>query len=196
MPIPPFNVDGVLPPYVGPSGPGGAHEHLSPYSVTAPEVESKLGWTENRRTILRGWLRHRARLRSLGFDRGFQWCNGSFVEQKEPQDLDGVRFLHRPLDIRTGNQLAAMIEANKQVFDRTPVKAQFKLDTFLIDLDGGPESIVKVTRYFLGLFSHRRGDDVWKGMFQVRLEDVEGDAAALAKLGTTPSVAVDNGENP
>ena len=196
MSIPPFNVDGVLPPYVGPSGPGGAHEHLSPYSVTAPDVVSTLGWTENRRTILRGWLRHRAKLPSLGFDRGFQWCNGSFVEDKEPQDLDVVCFLYRPHDIRTGDQLSAMIRENKQVFDRTMVKAQFKLDIFLIDLNGTPESIVSVTRYFMGLFSHRRGDEVWKGMLQIRLEDAEGDDAALAKLGTTPSVTVDDGGNP
>lgn len=96
MPIPAFTIDGVLPPYVGPAGPAGAVEDLSPYTVTAIEVVTTLGFTDEHRAILLGWLRHRAALRAIGFDRGFQWLDGSFVEQKEPRDLDVVAFLYRP----------------------------------------------------------------------------------------------------
>ena len=66
MPIPAFTIDGVLPPYVGPNGLGGASEDLSPYAVTAMEVVTTLALTEQRTGILRGWLRHRAALVWVG----------------------------------------------------------------------------------------------------------------------------------
>ena len=34
MPVPAFTIDGVLPPFVGPTGPGGASSDMSPYEVT------------------------------------------------------------------------------------------------------------------------------------------------------------------
>jgi hypothetical protein len=61
------------------------------------------------------------------------------------------------------------------------------LDAFFIDLNASPESIVNVSRYFLGLFSHRRVDGLWKGMLQVRLENVADDAAAAAALAPAPT---------
>ena len=46
------------------------------------------------KTILRGWLLHRAALRAVGFDRGFQWLDGRFVEDKVLKDLDVVSFTY------------------------------------------------------------------------------------------------------
>jgi hypothetical protein len=54
MPIAQFTIDGVLPPYVGPQGPGGAAEDMSPYGVTAFEVVTTLGSSDERKSILRG----------------------------------------------------------------------------------------------------------------------------------------------
>jgi len=195
MPIPAFTIDGVLPPYVGPDGPGGAPEDLSPYVVTAVEVVSTLARTEPRKEILRQWLRHRAALRTIGFDRGFQWLDGSFVESKDPRDLDVVTFLYRPPGIRDRNDLAKLLRANLNLFGHAQVKATYSLDFFPVDLDGSAEALVNLTRYWLGLFSHRRGDDLWKGMLQVRMEDVADDAAAIAVLGSgaTPTLG---GTNP
>ena len=67
---------------------------LSPYVVTALEVVTSLGTSEARKTILRGWLLHRATLRAVGLDRGFQWLDGSFVEDKVLKDLDVVSFTY------------------------------------------------------------------------------------------------------
>lgn len=167
---------------MGPNGPGGAAEDLSPYAVTATEVAATLAHSDERRAILRGWLLHRAELRAIGFDRGFQWLDGSFVEQKVPRDLDVVTFLYRPPGIRDATMLAGLMRANLNLFGRAQVKAGFSLDFFAVDLNGSPEALVSVTRYWLGLFSHRRGDDLWKGMLQVRLEDEDDDRAALAAL--------------
>jgi hypothetical protein len=193
MPLPAFNIDGILPPFVGPDGPGGAPEDLSPYVVTALEVVTSLGTTEGRKTILRGWLLHRAALRAAGFVRGFQWLDGSFVEDKVPKDLDIVSFTYRPPSIRDRIALARHLLANVHIFGRPQVKAMFHLDFFPIDLDGSTEAIVNLTRYWVGLFSHRRDDHLWKGMLQVRLEDVADDKAALAFLGPEPAASIATG---
>lgn len=193
MPIPPFTIDGVLPPYVGPDGPGGAAEDMSPYSATALEVVATLGVSAQRKAILLGWLRHRAALRAVGFERGFQWLDGSFVESKEPRDLDVVSFLYRPPGIVDPSQLLMVMRTNGNLFVRNLVKAEVRLDAFPVDLDGSPEALVSSARYFLGLFSHRRGDDVWKGVLQVRLEDAADDTAALEALGVELGPANDEG---
>jgi hypothetical protein len=186
MPIPAFSIDGVLPPYVGPGGPGGALQDMTPYGVTAVEVVSTLGTSPKRRTILSHWLDHRAALRGLGFRYGFQWLDGSFVEEKEPNDLDIVTFVFRPATVLGHADLGALIGANPQLFDRLQVKTRYMLDAFFIDLDASPESVVNVSRYWLGLFSHRRVDGLWKGMLQVRLENVADDLAAAASLAPAP----------
>ena len=118
MPIPAFTIDGVLPPFVGPLGPGGAPEDMSPYLVTALEVVSTFGTTPERKAILLGWLNHRASMRAAGIVRGFQWLDGSFVEDKQPRDLDVVTFLYRPASILDRNAFAAWIRANPDLFIR------------------------------------------------------------------------------
>jgi hypothetical protein len=197
MPIPAFTLNGTLPPYVGPDGPGGTSEDLSPYAVTAMEVVTTLGHTEQRKKILLSWLRHRAALKKIGFHRGFQWLDGSFVEDKNPQDLDVVTFLHRPQGAQDRFELNKLLQKNLHLFGRVEVKSGYMLDFFPIDLDGSAETLVNLTRYWLALFSHRRGDDLWKGMLQVRLEDLSDSTAALAALGPDPAaVASGAGANP
>ena len=186
MPIPPFSIDGVLPPFVGSSGPGGSSRDMTPYVVTAVEVVSTLATSTMRGSILSHCLNHRAALRALGFQRGFQWLDGSFVEDKDPNDLDVVTFLFRPATVAGPAELRALMGANAQLFERAQVKARYMLDAFFIDLNGSPETIVNFSRYLLGLFSHRRVDGLWKGMLQVRLENVADDLAATAALAPAP----------
>jgi hypothetical protein len=159
---------------------------MSPYVVSAVEVVSTLGATAKRQTILNHWLGHRAALRALGFQRGFQWLDGSFVEDKDPNDLDVVTFLFRPPAALQHDKLAALMAANGQVFYRPQAKARYMLDAFFVDLDGSPERIVDFSRYLLGLFSHRRAGDLWKGMLQVRFENAADDLAAAAALASVP----------
>jgi hypothetical protein len=196
MPIPPFSIDGVLPPYVGASGPAGALRDMTPYLVTAVEVVSTLGTSPKRKEILSKWIAHRMALRAIGFQRGFQWLDGSFVETKEPSDLDVVTFLHRPASAANPAALTALINANTHIFDRAQAKSNYMLDAFFVDLNGSPETIVSVSRYYLGLFSHRRLDDLWKGMLQVRLEHVTDDAAAVRLLGAIPLGSASAGGSP
>ena len=185
MSIPALTAEGVLPPFVGPSGAAASSQNMSPYFATALEVVTHFGGTPSRQSILQGWLNHRAGLRSVGFDRGFQWLDGSFVENKNPNDLDVVTYLNRPQGILNAQSLLSLRQANLHLFERSAVRANFRLDFFSFDLDGSPEALVQISSYFIGLFSHRRGDQRWKGMLQVRLEDPSDDQAALAALGST-----------
>jgi len=169
---------------------------MSPYVVTAQEVVARLGHTDERRAILRGWLEHRAALRAVGFDRGLQWVDGSFVEVKIPGDIDVVGFFHRPAALRTAVALDNFMDGRPDLFDRSYVKPRYRVDYFPVDLNGRPETLVNLTRYWMGLFSHRRADGLWKGMLQVRVEDVADDAAALVTLGPAPAAPVVAGGAP
>lgn len=147
-----------------------------------------LSSTDGRKSILRGWLLHRKALRAIGFEEGFQWVDGSFVERdKEPKDIDVVTYFRRPVTAKTRTDLAKHLQANIGVFGRVQVKAAFHVDFLYVDLDGTAEAIVNLTRYYTGLFSHRRPDFLWKGMLQVPLDDAD-DQYALNFLGPEPSI--------
>lgn len=180
MPVPAFTIDGVIPPYTGANGPGGASQQMTPYEATPLEVVQRFATTERRREILRHWLEHRLLLRDLGIVAGFQWLNGSFVEDKEPNDLDIVTFFRRPAAAQTPLAMAQLMRANPEVLLTAPIKAVRRLDSFLVDLDATTEAIIDATRYWCGLFSHRRGDDLWKGMVKVSLDPAEDDIALLS----------------
>ena len=191
MPIPVFTIDGVLPPYVGPTGPGGAPSDMTPYVVSPLEVITTLGQTTIRQVILRKWFQHRAALRALGVAEGFQWLDGSFCEDKVPGDLDIVTLFYRPAGAVTNVAAELLRLNNPTVFRRLQVKETYNLDAFFVDLNSHPTSMINYTRYLLGLFSHRRDDEIWKGMLQVDLLDAQGDAEGLAELDRLEAAASD-----
>jgi len=124
---------------------------------------------------------------------GFQWVDGSFVENKTPKDADVVTFVRRPRAASLIAQVLMLRHANPEVFDRDRVKATYRLDAFFVDLDGTSEAIVDTASYWFGLFSHRRGDDAWKGMLRVNLDDVLDDQSArqlVANKAASFAVAV------
>jgi hypothetical protein len=180
MSIPGFTIDGILPPFTG-AGPGEGPSLMSPYTVDAMDVVIRFGVTDGRRQILNGWLDHRAALRNIGITEGFQWLDGSFLEEKEPKDLDIVCFIRLPQNVSTEAEIQGLWTDNFGLFDRSAVKATYSLDAFFIDLIGSPEALVSLSRYYLQLFSHQRETFLWKGMIQVPLEDAN-DAQAREQL--------------
>lgn len=189
MPLPDFNINGVLPPFLGDS-PAGPFSEMSPYRASAVEVVQMLSFSEGRKSILRGWLLHRKMLRAIGFESGFQWLDGSFVEKdKEPGDIDVMTFLRRPPHAQELSALEVFWEANLPVLDIAQVKRDFSVHFFPMDLDGDGEVLVDLVRYHLSLFSHRRDDLVWKGMIQVPVDSADDDEVALKLLGLDPSVS-------
>ncbi len=181
MPVPDFDHNGVLPPHLGMPT---ERAKLSPYPVTSFEVCAKLGASPERRTILRGWLELRAALRLLGHTTGFQWMDGSFVEDCEllrgrpPGDVDAVSFLTPsviPVQQIDPNLIATLRDQNA-------TKAQFHVHHIIVMLNWPGDALVEQTRYWCGLFSHSRLDSVWKGMLKVDLNTVAEDDTARQHL--------------
>lgn len=116
--------------------------------------------------------------------RGFQWLDGSFTEDVEarenraPKDIDLVTFMHPP----EGKDKAAvkdMLTARPDLFDQERCKHQFHCDTNIVNLSTAPEWLVTQSRYWYGLYSHRRGDALWKGMLQLPLNSDDIDAGPV-----------------
>jgi hypothetical protein len=141
-----------------------------------------LGVSVTRREILFGFLELRDALRSLGVVAGFQWIDGSFSEQCEtfrgrpPNDLDVVTFFSPPQLPPSPSPLLATLN------DRVQTKNRFKVDHIMVNLSMAPVGIVDHTRFWFGLFSHRRSDDAWKGMVQIDLGTAADDAVEMQQL--------------
>jgi hypothetical protein len=179
--IPAFNVSGVLPPYVGNSPT--VEAAMSPYRTTMSALVRRFATSAERIEILLGLIEYRAALRALGFVDGFQWVDGSFVEQVEtmrnrpPADVDVVTFARRPA--LADEDWHKLVQANVSLFDLAQVKARYKCDAYFVDLGKSPVTIVNDTRYWFGLFSHQRDTALWKGMLAVPLDSDDTDAQQL-----------------
>lgn len=147
------------------------------------ELVNTFATSQERAEILRGLLRYRAALGSLGITGGFQLMDGSFVEECEkqrgrpPSDIDLVTFAHRPTsDLGAWK---ALLAANQQLFNPLVTKNSFRCDAYFVDLDIPPAKVVQQTFYWWGLFSHQKSTALWKGVVVVNLAS---DDAAAARL--------------
>ena len=178
--IPPWTVSGVLPPYLGSPVHG---VNMAPYPTTLPRVVERFGYTPKRREIFRGLLNYRQELSDLGIVSGFQWLNGSILENiellenRDPNDIDIVTFFHRPVGVNDPNTWIPFANSNIHIFSPQKNKLTYKCDTQYIDLDASTEHVANLTRFWFGLFSHRRNDQ-WKGMLTIPLAISADDTAA------------------
>jgi hypothetical protein len=190
MPIPDFDHNGVLPPHLGDHA--ASRACMSPYPCTSAELCAKLGTSTERREILLGLFELRDALRQVGIQAGFQWLDGSFTEDAEhtrrrpPGDIDVVTFFAQASTTRRPTPTAASLVPI--LSDRDATKRRFHVDHILVPLIGTPDRMADATRlvddarYWFGLFSHRRSDDVWKGMLQLPLDTAADDATAVDSL--------------
>lgn len=144
--------------------------------------------TAERRTILEKFLDFRDRLRAEGLTNGFQWIDGSFLEDVEmrdgrpPKDLDVVTVYwgyDLPFQVRLVNNFP-------EVANPTLSKLNYFIDHYPFDAGFSPVFTLEQTRYWILLFSHNRFG-VWKGMLKIDLNTPVEDAAARQELaGATP----------
>lgn len=187
MAIPPFDgITGITPPYLGTPA---NSLNVSPYQCSVADICGcqHLGSTSGRKAILNGFLDFRKTLLDLGI-RGFQWLDGSFLEDVEthlrraPNDLDVVTFVEAPT---TPAELRVLLNSKPQT--ESPLsKTAFHVDSYVISLGSSSRIIVDHTRFWYGLFSHRRSDGIWKGMLAVELLDSADDDKARIILGGQP----------
>lgn len=179
--LPAWNSVGVLPP-VRPGMPGASSER-SPYLVELISFVDRFSTSSERSRILKGFLEFRAKLHELGIIRGFQWLDGSFLENIEtlenrpPGDMDVVTFFHLP----TGDNQRSLFQKAPDLFDQKHLKSTFAIDGYFSVL-GQPLDTqqVKKISYWYSMWSHRR-TGLWKGFAQIDL-DASQDADARAIL--------------
>ena len=181
--IPDWNPSGVLPAFVGFPTSGSLR---SPYAVGLTDLVLRLGDTTERRKHLVGLLDYRAALNSIGVTNGFQWINGSFVEdtmshsRPEPKDIDVVTLFHLP-DGTTQDQL---IQTNRILFTPGCTRARYGVDAYHVVLDSKSlHFLVRRITYWNNLWSHDRKSR-WKGYLEVDLSDSE-DAEARTALSAS-----------
>ena len=180
--IPAFNHSHVLPPFLG-DGPT-ASSDFSPYVVSMLEVAQRFAHLPGRHQLVQGLLDYRADLAALGFVRGFQWLDGSFAEdieaqqQRAPRDVDVVTFAYAPVGM-SSTQISQLLSAHPDLFVPARANEKYGCDAYVVPLDKSPENLVKRTTYYFGLFSHRRADQVWKGLLQIPLESDDASAREL-----------------
>lgn len=178
MPIPAFDHNLVIPPHLG--NPALGSQLVSPYPATTVELVQRFATSKQRQDILMGLLNFRERLQSLGLLSGFQWLDGSFLEDIEsqegrpPRDLDIITF-YWGYDNAFQQQLVQQLPEFR---DRNLAKQSFFLDHFGFDTGIHPYATIEITRYWVQLFTHNR-NRVWKGMVKIELNTPADDAAAL-----------------
>jgi hypothetical protein len=186
VPIPPLTPSGVLPPYLG-TDPA-VRGAMSPYRVTLTELVQRFAHTAERRTILAGFLAHRAILIGFGVT-GIQWLDGSFLEDIERvasrSDIDVVSFFVRPPAYQR-NHVAwdAFWRGHMAVFNSQMAKTTYHTDAYFVDVEFGAGPVIQQTAYWFGLFSHKRATGLWKGMLEVQLDSQQDDATATQLLST------------
>ncbi len=185
--VPAWGLDGLLPPSDPGNPVGGAR---SPYLVTQQDFVVRFGISNERLILLEGLLGFRAMCHQAGLCKGFQWIDGSFVEDKEtvtgspPADIDIVTFFVLPRGL-TQNSLFARHDA---LFQRQDIKTRFRIDAYFVVLEHtNLELLIESAVYWSSLFSHTRQDQ-WKGYVQIDLAeqndaDVSRDIASLLHGG-------------
>lgn len=180
MSIPSFDHNNVLPPYK--SSPVNRND-TSPYSCTILELCYRFSTSKIRIEILKNFILFRQRMNTFQIINGFQWVDGSFVENievsenRDPSDLDVVTFCggldHNKInDIR--NNFPEFIDFNLS-------KKNYFIDHYPVDYCSDPDITVEATKYWLQLFTHNRLG-IWKGMLKLSLNTPNGDKDALNYL--------------
>ncbi len=174
--IPDWNALGLLPP-IDPETP--TNVERSPYQVSLTDLVLRFGTSPERKAILIGFLKYRAVLHQFGAKEGFQWLDGSFMEEVEilesrpPRDIDVVSFIHGTLP-----------EDADAYVEHGAAKTNFSVDSYFVELDElPPRELTLWSAYWYSMWSHRR-TQAWKGFLQVELAPTE-DAEALAWLSQT-----------
>jgi len=156
---------------------------LSPYACTTVDLCQRLGMTPERRAILGKFLDFRDRLNNEGLTNGFQWLDGSFLEDVEtresrpPKDLDLVTvYWGYDRAFQTG-----LLSRFREFASPALSKAAYSLDHYNFDAGFHPTVTLEQTRYWILLFSHNR-QAVWKGILRIELNTPAEDAVARQEL--------------
>lgn len=182
MPIPDFDHNNVLPPFI--NGRPGIPANHSPYVCSILEFCTKFATSEVRIQLLNKFVEFRIKIHEVGITNGFQWVDGSFLENKEkaldqsPNDIDVATFFQ----VTSPNTEAKVQSSFPEFVDRKLAKDNFRLDHLLLHITSlSPYDLIRNTNFISKLFSYsRRG--VYKGMVEIHLNSIDEDQKALEYL--------------
>ena len=181
MPIPAWTQGGFLPPFVGATGADA--KGRAPFLTSASEIISRFATSPQRIKILKGWLNYRDALLKAGIQGGFQWINGSFVEDCEklrtrpPADIDVITFAEFTKGVAGELEL---LQKHIDLIDIKKLKANYHCDGYIVALHKDGATLIERAAYWYGLFSHQRTTAIWKGL--LRVDILSDDAVALNLL--------------
>lgn len=175
LPMPDGYAGWLLPPN-NPDAPAsrGGYDR-SPYRVPLAEFAAMFGTSPRRRQLLSAFLEYRAELHSIGLVRGFQWVDGSFVENAEmrrgrgPNDVDVVTFFS-DYDARNEDEF---IQSFIPLADNEAVKERYNLDVYFEYVR--PEKwgeVIDAAVYWYSMWSHTR-EGFWKGFVSLDISPAE-----------------------
>ncbi|MGO4134784.1 hypothetical protein ACEQ6A_09505 [Rhizobium brockwellii] len=168
--IPSWNLAGLIPPIR--AGELGNGLDRSPYNATFSEVVIHFGTSPDRIAILTGLLNYRQELYDVGINEGFQWLDGSFMEDVETlkgrsrNDVDVVTFFRLPKD----QTQESLLQRAPHLFDVEHTKQQYRVDGYPMVLGHSLEDWhVRQISYWYSMWSHTR-ERSWKGFVRVDLD--------------------------
>lgn len=179
--IPSFTISGSLPPYMG--GDPTIKDSVSPYAASLEELCGRFATSPERVEILNGFLSYRRALKAAGFSGGFQWIDGSFIEDVEalrgrpPADIDIVTFTYPPPELYSDTD--SFLNQFSSLLDPDQTKLNFSCDAYIVDLHQPSLQLVGDTSYWFGLFSHQRDTALWKGIVSVDLDADEDEVSNI-----------------
>jgi uncharacterized protein DUF6932 len=183
--IPSWNSQGVLSP-INQSTP--TMMDRSPYIVQLTDIIMHFGISPQRLSILTGFLDYRSTLHDAGLINGFQWVNGSFmenietIENRKPNDIDIVTFFHLPNSMTQ----ESFVDQYPDLFKHELNKQKYHVDSYFVHLNGEfPEFLVDQSTYWYSMWSHRRNEQ-WKGYLQIDLAPTD-DPTAKANIDNMTS---------
>jgi hypothetical protein len=160
----------------------GCSTDRSPYTVDLAAFVERFATSPERKKILGGLLKFRQALHKQGIVRGFQWLDGSFLEDVEtlekrhPRDMDIVTLFHLP----DGDDQSTLTKRAGTLFHNNHLKTTYAMDAYFVVLDQPTDEWqVRNVSYWYSMWSHRR-DGLWKGFVQIDLDSAQdGDAGAI-----------------
>lgn len=176
--IPSFDERGLLPPIFPAEATNS--EVRSPYEADVLDFCGRFGTSLVRCELMLNLLTVRGRLIKIGLE-GFQWIDGSFVEDIErienrsPRDIDVVTYAN------LGDQEETLAK-DPNVFKKAFVKENYSIDQRILSLDISPDAdYMKECAFWYSLWSHRRREPrgnvlPWKGFVQVPLPCKDAEA--------------------
>jgi hypothetical protein len=181
--LPAWNGAGVLPP-VKPGVQGNSPER-SPYQIDLVSFVDRFSSSPERIKIMEGLLGFREELHKLGIVSGFQWVDGSFlenietIENRSPNDMDVVTFYNVP----PGESQKSLVLKAPKLFDWTYLKTTYTIDSYFRSLGGQINlASIKDISYWYSIWSHRR-NGLWKGFVQIDLDSIhDADARIILNL--------------